>query len=91
LLAQIALCVLSPGFTPAILLAMALMIVAPICFLRSMPAHGIAFVLLPWLVGLLILQGLVLSPVFLVWLVLVVITSGICWNRGSRKPQWLKE
>jgi hypothetical protein len=88
LFAQIALCVLSAGFSPAVLGAFALMIAAPISFLRSMLAHGVAFLLLPCVAGVLLFQGLVLSPVFLGWLVLIVVASAICWNRGPAKPQF---
>lgn len=88
LLVQIALCLLSLGFSPALLFACALMIAAPVSFLRSMAAHGIAFLLLPCIVGMLVLQQLVLTPVFLGWFVLIAVASAICWNRGPGKPQF---
>jgi hypothetical protein len=47
LFAQILACALSLGFTPAVLIAFALVILAPVSVLRSMSAHGIAF-LLDW-------------------------------------------
>jgi hypothetical protein len=86
LLAQAVLCVLAAGFSPAVLIAFLLMIAAPISFLRSMSAHGILFVLLPCVAGLLLFQGMIVSPVFLGWLVLITVASAICWNRGGR-PQ----
>lgn len=88
LAAQIVLCALSLGFTPAILAAFALMAAAPVSFLRSMAAHGIAFLLVPCITGIVAFQALVLSPVFLVWIVLIVVASLICWNRGPGKPQF---
>ena len=90
LLVQIAACVISAGFSPAVLIAFALMIAAPISFLRSMAAHGILFLLLPCVTGALLFQGLILSPVFLAWLVLIVVASAICWNRGPGKPPALE-
>jgi len=85
LFAQIVLCVLSAGYSPAFLVAGALMIAAPVSFLRSMPAQGIMFLLLPCIAGLLLFQGLILSPVFLAWLVLIVAASATCWNRGPAR------
>jgi hypothetical protein len=88
LLVQISLCVLSLGFTPAILLAFALMIAAPVSFLRSMAAHGVAFVLVPGIVGALVLEEGILTPVILGWFVLVIVASVICLSRASGKPQF---
>ena len=88
LLVQIVSCALSAGFSPAILIAFALMLAAPISFLRSMAAHGIAFLLLPCVTGVLLFRGVALSPVFLVWLALIVVASAICWNRGPGRPQF---
>jgi hypothetical protein len=88
LFVQIVLSVLSAGFSPAILGAIALMIAAPVSFLRSMPALGIAFLLLPGIAGAVLFQGLIFSPVFLGWLVLLIVASAICWNRGQPKPQF---
>jgi hypothetical protein len=88
LIVQIVLCVLSAGFSPAILGAIALMLAAPVSFLRSMPAHGIAFLLLPGIAGMVLFQGLIVSPAFLGWLVLIIIASAICWNRGPSKPEF---
>jgi hypothetical protein len=87
LLAQIVLCVLSAGFSPAILIAFTLMLAAPISFLRSMAAHGTMFLLLPWVAGMLLFQGMIFSPVFLGWFALIIVASAICWNRGG-KPQF---
>jgi hypothetical protein len=88
LVAQIVLCVLSAGFSPAILIVFVLMIAAPISFLRSMAAHGTMFLLLPWVAGMLLFQGMIISPVFLGWFALIIVASSICWNRGG-KPQLL--
>lgn len=88
LAAQIALCVLSLGFTPAVLVAFGLMVAAPFSFLKSMAAHGIAFVVVPLVTGIVAFQAIVFSPVFLVWLVIVVVASAICRNRGPGKPHF---
>jgi hypothetical protein len=89
LFVQIILCVLSGGFSPAVLFAFALMIAGPISFFRLMEIKGIMFVSLPVLTGVLLFQTLILSPVFLSWFVLVIVASAICWNRGvGRAPEW---
>lgn len=88
LFVQLVLCLLSAGFSPAILGAIALMIAAPVSFLRSMPTLGIAFLLLPGIAGTVLFPGLISSPVFLGWLVLLIVASAISWNRGPPKPQF---
>jgi hypothetical protein len=84
---QIVLCVLSAGFSPAILAAFVLMIAAPLSFLRSMAIHGLMFLLAPCVAGVVLFQGMIVSPVFLGWFVLIVVASAICWNCRS-KPQF---
>ena len=88
LAAQIVICVLSLGFSPALLVAFALMVAAPVSFLKSMAAHGIAFLLVPCITGIVAFQALIASPVLLAWLAIIVVASAICWNRGSDKPQF---
>ena len=88
LIVQIALSVLSAGFSPAILLAFVLMIAAPISFLRSMSAHGATFVVFPSIAGLVLFPGMVVSPVFGVWFALILFASAICWNRAPGAPKF---
>ena len=87
LLVQAVLCVISPGFSPAILIASLLMIAAPLACLRSMPKHGVLFLFVPCIAGIVLFQAIVLTPVFLVWFVLIAIASAICWSRGN--VHWL--
>jgi hypothetical protein len=88
LVVQVVFCVLSAGFSPAIWIAFTLTIAAPICFHRAMEARGFMFLLFPCLTGMLLFQGLILSPVFLGWIAVIAVASAICWNRGPGKPRF---